>query len=166
MTKLRQIGIITGKTINTPFGFDEENEDCMKFKDLIHNYFSANRGIYYSLCDAGLGIYCAEEVLKSNNSLFCVTPYENQAAKWSDNFRERYFSIHEKSLDQKLISTRLNENSLTDAEYYITDNCDEILVIISDNEEIPNSVLKALSDGKKVTLIDCQNLSIKLLLKQ
>jgi len=39
MTKLKNYGIITGDTLNTSFGYDEENSKCKKLKELLLNLF-------------------------------------------------------------------------------------------------------------------------------
>ena len=49
-------------------------------------------------CDYGVGLYAAEliNVLRDNDPelmLFCVTPYEEQATKWTPELRERYFDM-------------------------------------------------------------------------
>ena len=49
-------------------------------------------------CDFGVGLYAAEQinVLRETDPdlmLFCVTPYEEQAAKWAPYLRERYFDM-------------------------------------------------------------------------
>lgn len=163
MTKFINYGIITGKTLATEFGFDEENFKCTTLKEMLGNVFSQNKGIYYTSCEAGLGIYSAEEVLNSKNQLFCVIPFENQAEKWSDNFRERYYTLHEKSVDTRFISKQFEKNCINDCENYITSSCDELFFITSQNDVIPQSVKSAFNSGKKITLINCDDFTIKIM---
>ncbi len=162
MTKLTNFGIITGNTLNTSFGFDEENGDCTKLKEMLSNLFSQNKGVYYCDCQAGLGIYSAEEVLNSKNQLFCVTPYEGQSQKWSVDFRERYYNLHEKSVDTKFISKKYTESCLDDCKNYIADVCDELYVIATSKDELPMCVKNAFEAGKKVTIINCDDFTIKI----
>lgn len=49
-------------------------------------------------CDYGVGLYAAEiiNVLRENDPelmLFCITPCEEQATKWTPALRERYFDM-------------------------------------------------------------------------
>ena len=162
MTKLTNFGIITGNTLNTSFGFDEENGECEKLRKMLLNLFSQNKGVYYCDCQAGLGIYCAEEVLNSKNQLFCVAPYEAQSHKWSVDFRDRYYNLHEKSVDTKFISKKFFEGCIDECKSYITEVCDEIYVIATSKDEMPLCVKNALSSGKKVTIINCDDLTIKI----
>ena len=50
------------------------------------------------VCDYGVGLYAAEIInaLRNDDSelmLFCITPYEEQATKWTPALRERYFDM-------------------------------------------------------------------------
>lgn len=157
MTKLRNYGIITGKTLNTSFGFDEESENCQRLKDLLFNCFSGKKGVFYSTCEAGLGIYCCEAVMKSNNALFCVIPYENQPQKWSADFRDRYFALHQFATGVKTISRGYTEQCQKEAEKFIADSCDEIFLILSKSDALP----EIAGNSKKVTIIDCDDLTIR-----
>lgn len=161
MTKLKNYGIITGDTLNTSFGYDEENNKCKKLKELLLNLFLEKKGTYYSTCQAGLGLYCAEAALKTSNQLFCVIPYENQPQKWTSDFRERYFMLHEFAYDVKTISVNYSEDCYKDADKFIIKNCDEIILVISEGEEIPDTVKTAMESSKSVTIINCDDLTIK-----
>ena len=49
-------------------------------------------------CDYGVGLYAAEIINALRNDdpelmLFCITPYEEQATKWTPELRERYFDM-------------------------------------------------------------------------
>ena len=62
-------------------------------------------------CDYGVGLYAAEliNVLRDNDPelmLFCVTPYEEQATKWTPELRERYFDMLVKCTHMTAVYTR------------------------------------------------------------
>lgn len=87
------------------WGYDEEDERCCALKLLLLNRLSLMQanGItcFYIPLDSGIGMYCAEillSMMEGNKQieLNCLQPFENQAAKWSPNLRDRYFSILEK----------------------------------------------------------------------
>ena len=49
-------------------------------------------------CDPGVGLYAGEivNITKQNDEamrLVCVTPFEEQATKWTPQLRERYFDM-------------------------------------------------------------------------
>ena len=87
------------------WGYDEEDERCCAFKLLLLNKLSVMQASdvtrFYVPLDAGVGIYCAEillSMMEENRQieLNCLQPYEEQAAKWSPNLRDRYFAILER----------------------------------------------------------------------
>ena len=84
------------------WGFDEEAAECHDMKMELAQQIMVLRqqGVtHFSVaCDYGVGLYAAEliNVLRDNDPelmLFCVTPYEEQATKWTPELRERYFDM-------------------------------------------------------------------------
>ena len=84
------------------WGFDEEADECreMKLELLQQIMVLRQQGVtrFSVACDCGVGLYAAEliNVLRDNDPelmLFCITPYEEQATKWTPELRERYFDM-------------------------------------------------------------------------
>ena len=67
-------------------------------------------------CDYGVGLYAAEliNVLRDNDPelmLFCVTPYEEQATKWTPELRERYFDMLIKCTHMTAVSPMFSDSN-------------------------------------------------------
>ncbi len=91
---------------NLIFIFDEDVVQCIRLKqimfgyifDLIKQHPDIN---FISDMSLGFGIYAAEIVLSlkpvyPDITLVCALPYEEQAAHWTENQRNKYFGIIEK----------------------------------------------------------------------
>ena len=84
-----------------PWGFDEEDEDCVALKLILMNRITALRGEgctrFAVSMDCGVGLYVAEILhgLKEQEDALetiCYVPYEEQATKWTPELRDRYFN--------------------------------------------------------------------------
>ena len=84
-----------------PWGFDEEDEGCVTLKLLLLNkitrYRSEGCARFHISMDCGAGLYAAEIIhgLKETDKeleVICYVPYEEQATKWTPEFRDRYFN--------------------------------------------------------------------------
>lgn len=92
--------------LELPFGYDEEDELCVALKlktAEIVSQLSLN-GItrYITDCEYGIPMWGAEIVLARkifmpDISLQVYMPHEEQAVKWSPDWRKRYFTIHRKA---------------------------------------------------------------------
>lgn len=104
MDKPIRCAIIGQHPMRFPWGFDEEDESCIKMKIELAQQIMAlrQRGVSQFLvaCDCGVGLYAAEIVngLRMTDRdlmLICCTPHEEQATKWAPYLRERYFTMLE-----------------------------------------------------------------------
>ena len=84
-----------------PWGFDEEDEGCAALKLILINQISKLRGEgctrFAISMDCGVGLYAAEILhgLKGSDEeleTICYVPYEEQATKWTQELRDRYFN--------------------------------------------------------------------------
>lgn len=91
-----------------PFGYDEEDELCVAIKLKIAEIVSqlATNGItdFVTDCEYGIPLWGAEVVLAQKIFTLEITlkvylPHEEQAVKWSPDWRNRYFTLHEKADD-------------------------------------------------------------------
>ena len=102
MCGTKSCAILGHSPMRFAWGFDEEAVECHDMKMELAQQIMVLRqqGVtHFSVaCDYGVGLYAAEliNVLRDNDPelmLFCVTPYEEQATKWTPELRERYFDI-------------------------------------------------------------------------
>ena len=102
MEGIKSCAIFGHDPIRFAWGFDEEAAACYEMKTELAQQIMVLRqqGVtqFSVACDYGVGLYAAEIInaLRDNTPellLFCVTPYEEQAAKWTPALRERYFDM-------------------------------------------------------------------------
>lgn len=105
MDKPIRCAVIGHAPMRFPWGFDEEDESCLKMKIELAQQIMALRqsGVsqFLTACDCGVGLYAGEIIngLRTTDRdlmLICYTPHEEQATKWAPYLRERYFTMLEK----------------------------------------------------------------------
>ena len=87
---------------------------------------------FYVNCEYGIPLWAAEIVcaLKLYNTinLHIVTPYEEQATNWTEEQRDRYYSIFGKSDSDVMVCTRYQEDCYYIADETMIDKSDLVLV--------------------------------------
>ena len=141
------------------WGYDEEDERCCAFKLLLLHKLSLMQagGVtrFYVPLDAGVGIYCAEillSLMEENRQieLNCLQPYEDQAAKWSPDLRDRYFSILEKCSASESISLHKTPTCELDMLLEAIDLC-EIIMFVQVEETVQDKTFAtALRYAKRI----------------
>ena len=135
------------------FGWDEENEDCIKLKlvmlQQIQKLILGGVTQFMTACDPGVGLWCAEivNILRTDNQdlqLYCVLPHEEQSTKWAPYLRERYFEMLEKCTHMNAVSVRKTPTSQLDAYKYIIDQSDIILAVYDPASARGDDVDKAM----------------------
>lgn len=124
------------------FPLDCENEDYLKFNDKLESTIRllVQRGITDFYCGGAYGfdLMAAETVLSVKNHnigirLFCVIPFKNQAALWSNKWQERYENVLRNSNETVMISENYSPGVYQKRNRYMVDH---------------SSVLVAYFDGK------------------
>ncbi len=94
--------------LELPFGYDEEDELCVEIKlkiaEVVAQLVASGVTDFITDCEYGIPMWGAEIVLAQKIfnpqiTLKVYMPHEEQAVKWAPDWRERYFSIHEKADD-------------------------------------------------------------------
>ena len=102
MASPKSCAILGHNPMRFAWGFDEEAAECHDMKMELAQQIMVLRqqGVtHFSVaCDYGVGLYAAEIINALRNDdpelmLFCITPYEEQATKWTPELRERYFDM-------------------------------------------------------------------------
>ena len=86
----------------------------------------------------------------SGTRLECAIPFEEQAALWSEEERDLYFSVIEKADRETLITTKWQENSELFCYDYLVNEADIILLGTPPNDEIEELVT---GSGKRIIKI-------------
>ncbi len=128
------------------FGYDEESTICSKIKNALYTQICElyKNGVYifYSSCFMGLEMWAAEIILKlhklkefENIQLICCIPYEEQASKWPENIRERYYDILEKSNMNLFIQRRYTKDCISNCNKFIIKHSHFIIALSSLKEQ-------------------------------
>ena len=166
--------IIGQHPLRFPWGFDEEDAKCRRMKLELAQCIMELRqcGVteFQVACDPGVGLYAGEivNITKQNDEamrLVCVTPFEEQATKWTPQLRERYFNMlagcteldcidfHEQPDAQLLAYQRIIKQSGVVLAVYAPD--------LADGSAEDRAVAYALVLGRPVMLIHPETLKTK-----
>ncbi len=121
-----------------PFGYDEEDELCVEIKlkiaEVVAQLSASGVTDFITDCEYGILMWGAEIVLAQKLfspelTLKVYMPHEEQAVKWAPDWRERYFSIHEKADDVVIFNDykKCLETLCEDA---------DVLIYVGDEEDI------------------------------
>ena len=166
MATPKSCAILGHSPMRFAWGFDEEAVECHDMKMELAQQIMVLRqqGVtHFSVaCDYGVGLYAAEliNVLRDNDPelmLFCVTPYEEQATKWTPELRERYFDMLADCTDLSCVDYQETPNAQLMAYRRIVKQSD-MLVAVYDPELASGSaedkaMAYALALGKPTLLI-------------
>ena len=166
MASPKSCAILGHSPMRFAWGFDEEAAECHDMKMELAQQIMVLRqqGVtHFSVaCDYGVGLYAAEliNVLRDNDPelmLFCVTPYEEQATKWTPELRERYFDMLADCTDLSCVDYQETPNAQLMAYRRIVKQSD-MLVAVYDTELASGSaedkaMAYALALGKPTLLI-------------
>ena len=126
------------------FGLDEKHPDCIAMKlQLLTKIADLNQnGItdFISNCEMGISLWTAEIVLslKKYNTirLNIIMPFEEQASLWSDEWRERYFRIHEQADCVIILNKHFSDTCYSNCDRFMIDNSDMLLWVGSESSNI------------------------------
>lgn len=141
------------------FGFDEKHPDCIAMKlQLLTKIADLNKnGITDFICNCQMGIplWVAETVLslrKYNHiRLNIAMPFENQSALLSEEWRERFFTVHEKADSVIMLNKKFYKGCYFDCDKYMIDNSDMLLWAGSESSNISEYAKK---QNKSVIILE------------
>ena len=153
-----------------PFGYNESEPECRRMKDRLRETVEkliTEEGVIHFISGMAMGVdmYAAEEVLALKEkyphiTLECALPCETQAEKWSEDMRVRYFGIIEKSDKETLLQNRYTNDCMMKRNRYMVDKCDVLVAVWNGKKSgTANTVNYALATGKRVIVIDPENLT-------
>ena len=166
MEKEYRCAIIGQHPMRFPWGFDEEDTQCRRMKLELAQCIMELRqcGVteFQVACDPGVGLYAGEivNITKQNDEamrLVCVTPFEEQATKWTPQLRDRYFDMLADCTDLSCVDYQETPNTQLMAYRRIVKQSD-MLVAVYDPELASDSaedkaIAYALALGKPTLLI-------------
>lgn len=122
-------------------GFIWKNSECEQLNHWMHtkieDMITAHHVRHFiSGVDLCIGILAAEIVLKMKSkyliTLECVIPYEEQAVRWPECSRNRYFSIIEHADKETMFQTHYTPDCISKRNRYMIDSSDYILAVSPD----------------------------------
>jgi len=148
------------------FGYDEEHPDCFRLKVRLLSLIDEmrKRGVttYFSGMAQGIDIFAAEAVTDirrtypgDNIRLIAVIPYEGQADRWSEKYRERYFNILAKTDEVITLQKRYTENCMLERDRYMIDASAYLIAIYNGSKGGTKYTIDyAIKKGLDVTIIN------------
>ena len=147
-----------------PFGFNEEDPKCIKMKRMLCRKVEdliVNHGATHFISGMALGVdmIAAEIVLELKKkyqdiTLECAIPCETQANKWTEKYRDRYFSIIEMSDKETLLQTHYTADCMHKRNRYMVDKSDYIIAVWNGSPSgTGKTVLYAKENNKEIIQI-------------
>ena len=109
----------------------------------------------------GVDMIAAEIVLELKEdypqiTLECAIPCETQANKWTEKYRDRYFSIIERSDKETLLQTHYTADCMHKRNKYMVDNSDYVIAVWNGSPSgTGKTVLYAKENNKEIIQIKC-----------
>jgi len=125
-----------------PWRNDEENPRAIALKEKLFDVVEAlyQSGITHFICGMARGsdFYFCEAVLRLREeqngiTLEAALPYEEQAALWSEEDRNRYFRLVSQCDYETLIQTEYSQDCMKKRNYYMVDHA-TVLVAVYDGQ--------------------------------
>ncbi len=127
------------------YSIDERDISFIRFKyrlneELISLHKQQNVTDFICSCERGLPLWAAEAVL-SLKLLYPVrlnisVPYEDQATKWTEPWRNRYFNIHEKADSIVFVNKQYSDICYNECDKYMIDNSDMLFWVGDEPSDI------------------------------
>lgn len=147
-----------------PYLWDETSAQSLKLKSKLEKaivYLIENKGVTHFISGMALGVdmIAAEIVLDlkkkyPNITLECAIPCETQANKWTVKYRDRYFSIIEKSDKETLLQTHYTADCMHKRNRYMVDKSDYVIAVWNGSPSgTGKTVLYAKENNKQIIQI-------------
>lgn len=160
------------RPMKLPFGLDESHPKCNQLKTILKAEIErviTEHHVCQFITGMALGVdqICAEIVLDLKKKypqvvLECAIPYEEQAAQWSPEQRERYFTIVEKCDKETMLQTRYTKDCMQKRNRYMVDHSKYVLAVWdgSFRSGSGQTVRYAQKTGRMITVIRPDTLEI------
>ncbi len=121
-----------------PWGQNENDERCFRLKEKLYDVISAVylSGIRRYICGMALGsdLYFCEAVLlfmedHDDVTLEAALPCEDQASKWSEKQRNRYFKLIQQCDTETYISRKYTSDCMMRRNMYMVDHSSVLIAV-------------------------------------
>lgn len=172
MEGIRKTCCFTGhRPAKLSFGYDEESPDCLRLKVRLLSLIDEMRmkGVtsFLSGMAQGVDILAAEAVIDIRRTypqdkirLIAVVPYEGQADRWSEAYRERYFNILAVADEVITLQHRYTDHCMLDRDRYMVDASAHMIAVYNGSKGgTKYTVDYAISKGLNITIINPDTLA-------
>ena len=154
-----------------PWGYDEEWEDCIRLKVKLACEIEKMRrkGVTTFISGMALGVdlWAAEIVLDLKHAyprdtirLVAVIPYEGQADKWSNDYRERYFNVLAGADDEIVFRAHYTKACMHERNRYMVEQSAHMIAVFHGQPGgTANTVNYAETQGLHIVIINPNDLS-------
>lgn len=157
-----------------PYGYNEQDPQCIKLRMVIWNLMNKlikENLVTHFISGMALGIdqMCAEMVIALRDkhpevTLECAIPCEEQAVKWTEPQRDRYFWIAERCDKETLVQHHYDKGCMQKRNRYMVDSSEIVIAVWNGNPSgTGNTVRYAQEKGKTILVINPETLSIQTL---
>lgn len=148
------------------FGYDEGSPDCLRLKVRLTGLIDEMRmkGVttFITGMAQGVDIFAAEAVIdirraytKDKIRLIAVIPYEGQADKWNEKYRERYFDILATADDVITLQHRYTESCMLERDRYMVNSSAHLIAVYNGSKGGTKYTIDyALKKGLNVIIIN------------
>ena len=121
-----------------PWGFNEKDPHCLQLKGKLQESIErmiTEHHVRHFISGMALGVdtWAAEIVLELKQTypitLECAIPCETQAARWTEDDRERWFSIVERCDKETMLQTRYTADCMQKRNRYMIDHSDYVIAV-------------------------------------
>jgi len=157
---------MSGNTVHQlSYGQDESYPACVSFKLELTEKIAelCQQGVvdFFTNCEHGVSMWAAEAIIAMRNTVgmpqarvHIVMPFEEQANKYPDNVRERFFNIHAQADSVEILNGKYAEGCYETANRYMLDHSVMLLVDEIDGEsETSELVDYAKAKNKHVAVV-------------
>ena len=155
-----------------PFGFNETDERCISLKQVLRTEIVKlieNEGVTHFISGMAIGVdmFAAEIILDLKSvypklSLESAIPCETQAAKWTEEQRERYYYIASKCDKETMLQNHYTPDCMHKRNRYMVDQADYIIAVWDGRPSgTGTTVAYAQKQGKPIKVINPKTLEVQ-----
>lgn len=171
MSRLQTCAFTGYRPQKLPFGADESHPQCLRLKEVLEAEIRSLIGKGYEFFISGMALgsdlIFSELVLDMKKEfphlrLIAAIPHEEQAVRWREDQRERYYGILESADDEHLVSARYTWDCMRIRNEWMIDNANYLIAVYDGQSGgTHNTVSYAKKKGIGISLINPNNASVE-----
>lgn len=145
---------------------NESERPYTDLKDVLRNklweLFTEGYTDFYVNCEWGIPLWAAEVIsalkMYNNIGLHIVVPYEEQSVRWSEDRRDRYYTVHAKADTVTFAERAYTDKSYEAADIEMIDGIDRVIIFSVDTKVKCHAEKIAAKLNVDTKVIDLSNL--------